>query len=88
MSETSTGHSEKNLGPASREGKNVFGRVSLYVREVTSELKRVVYPSAEETRRYTIIVIVFVVVITLAVTLLDVGFGRLATFVFGREIAA
>lgn len=88
MSETSTGHSEKNLGPASREGKSPFARVSLFVREVTSELKRVVYPSAEETRRYTIIVIVFVVVITVAVTLLDLGFGKLAALVFGRDTTA
>ena len=86
MSETSTGHSEKNLGPASREGKNPIARVSLFVREVTSELKRVVYPGAEETRRYVIIVIVFVVVITAAVTLLDLGFGKLAALVFGREV--
>jgi preprotein translocase subunit SecE len=88
VSETSTGHTEKNLGPASREGKGPIARISLFVREVTSELKRVVYPNAEETRRYTIIVIVFVVVITVAVTLLDVGFGKLAAWVFGRDIAA
>jgi preprotein translocase subunit SecE len=84
VSETGTGHSEKELGPASREGMNVFGRIALFVREVVSELKRVVYPNAEETRRYTIIVLVFVIVITVAVTLLDVGFGKLAGLVFGK----
>jgi len=88
VSETSTGHSEKDIGPASREGKSLFGRVSMFVHEVTSELKRVVYPSAEETRRYVIIVLVFVVVITVAVTFLDLGFGKLAALVFGRETAA
>ena len=88
MSETSTGHSEKDLGPASREGKSLFGRASLFVHEVVSELKRVVYPSADETRRYVIIVLVFVVVITLAVTFMDLGFGKLAAWVFGRDTAA
>jgi preprotein translocase subunit SecE len=88
VSEISTGHSEKNVGPASREGKSLFGRVSMFVHEVTSEMKRVVYPSAEETRRYVIIVLVFVVVITVAVTLLDLGFGKLAAWVFGRDTAA
>ncbi len=83
MSESSTGQSDKALGPASREGKNVFARIGLFVREVISELKRVVAPSAEETRRYTIIVIVFVVVITLMVTLLDLGFGKIVSLVFG-----
>ncbi len=83
MSESSTGQSAK-LGPDSREGKNVFARIALFVREVVSELKHVVYPSAEETRRYTIIVIVFVLVITVFVTLLDLGFGRLVSLVFGQ----
>jgi preprotein translocase subunit SecE len=83
VSETSTGQSEK-LGPDSREGKNVFARIGLFVREVVSELKHVVTPSAEETKRYTIIVIVFVLVITGMVTLLDLGFGRLVSLVFGQ----
>ncbi len=44
MSEVSTGPAEKNTGPASREGKGLFARIGLFVREVVSELKRVVYP--------------------------------------------
>ncbi len=88
MSEISTGHAEGNAGPGSREGKNVFARIGLFVREVVSELKRVVTPSAEETRRYVIIVLVFVVVITISVTLMDLGFGRLAALVFGRDVTS
>ena len=86
MSEISTGHPEGNIGPGSREGKNLFARIALFVREVVSELKRVVTPSAEETRRYTIIVLVFVVVITISVTFMDLGFGKLASLVFGTDV--
>jgi len=87
VSEISTGPAESNAGPGSREGKNLFARIALYVREVVSELKRVVTPSAEETRRYTIIVLVFVIVITVSVTFLDLGFGKLAALIFGRDLA-
>jgi preprotein translocase subunit SecE len=83
VSESTTGTGEKNLGPESREGLSIFARIALFVREVISELKRVVAPSAEETRRYTIIVIVFVAVITAFVTGLDLGFGKLVALVFG-----
>ena len=86
MSEISTGRAEDNAGPGSREGKNLFGRIALFVREVVSELKRVVTPSADETRRYTIIVLVFVVVITVSVTFMDLGFGKLAALVFGTDV--
>jgi preprotein translocase subunit SecE len=86
VSEVSTGHAEDNAGPGSREGKNLFARIGLFVREVVSELKRVVTPSADETRRLTIIVLVFVVVVTVSVTLMDLGFGRLAALVFGTDL--
>ena len=86
MNEISTGHAEGNAGPGSREGKTLFARIGLFVREVVSELKRVVTPSADETRRYTIIVLVFVVVITISVTLMDFGFGKLAALVFGTKV--
>ena len=86
MSEISTGHAADNAGPGSREGKNLFARIGLFVREVVSELKRVVTPSADETRRLTIIVLVFVVVITVSVTLMDLGFGKLAALVFGTDV--
>jgi preprotein translocase subunit SecE len=86
VSEISTGHAEGNAGPGSREGKNLFARIGLFVREVVSELKRVVTPSADETRRYTIIVLIFVIVITVSVTLMDLGFGKLAALVFGTDV--
>ena len=74
---------EKDLRHESREGRGIFGRSALFIRQVISELKRVVTPSVEEWRRYTIVVAVFVLTIVTIVTFLDLGFGELAKKVLG-----
>ncbi len=74
---------EKDPRHESREGRNVFGRMALFFRQVISELKRVVTPSVEDWRRYTIVVAVFVLVIVAIVMVLDFGFGTLVEKVLG-----
>jgi preprotein translocase subunit SecE len=80
---TFTEPEEKDPRQESREGRNVFGRVLLFFRQVVSELKRVVTPSVEDWRRYTIVVAVFVLVIVAIVMMLDFGFGTLVEKVLG-----
>ena len=65
------------------ERRNIFGRIALFVRQVISELKRVVTPSREETVRYIWVVLGFVLVVMLIVFVLDFVFGILAKKVFG-----
>jgi len=67
----------------SREGRGLFGRVALFVRQVVSELRRVVTPTLEELRRYTIVVLIFVAVMMAIVFAFDLTFTRLAQIVFG-----
>jgi preprotein translocase subunit SecE len=74
---------EKDPRHESREGRGFFGRPALFIRQVISEIKRVVTPSVEEWRRYTIVVAVFVLVIIVIVMALDFGFGLLVKKVFG-----
>lgn len=74
---------EKDPRHESHEGRGIFGRPARFVRQVVTEMKRVVTPSMEEWRRYTIVVAVFVVVIVVIVTILDFGFGLLVEKVFG-----
>ena len=74
---------EKDPRHDSREVHGLFGRPVRFVREVITEIKRVVTPSKEEWRRYTIVVAVFVLVIVLIVTVLDIGFGKLVEKVLG-----
>ena len=55
-----------------------------FLREVRSELRKVAWPTREEVRRYSIIVLAAVVVVTALVSGLDYGFGKLILWVFDR----
>ena len=60
------------------------GRTSLptFYRQVVAELRKVVYPTQEQLVTYFIVVMIFVAVMMLLVSLLDLGFGKLAFAVF------
>jgi preprotein translocase subunit SecE len=59
-----------------------IARLSRFFREVIAELSKVIWPTRKELVTYTAVVIVFVSVMCTLVTLLDIGFGKLVTFVF------
>jgi preprotein translocase subunit SecE len=59
------------------------GRVSLFYRQVVSELRKVVWPTRRELSTYTTVVIIFCVVVISVVATMDYGIGKLITLVFG-----
>lgn len=74
---------DKDPRHETREGRNVFGRIALFVRQVVSELRRVVTPSRDELGRLIVVVLGFVAVMMALAFGLDFGFGLLANWVFG-----
>jgi preprotein translocase subunit SecE len=54
-----------------------------FYRQVVAELRKVVWPSQQQLITYFVVVLVFVVVLTAIVSLLDLGFGKLVFAVFG-----
>lgn len=62
---------------------NIFKRMWIFVTQVIAELKKVVYPSAEETRTYFVVVVVFVAAIMAFTGILDFAFGKLSALIFG-----
>ncbi len=66
-----------------RSAVSGFGRVRLFVRQVVSELKKVVRPTRNELLTYTSVVLVFVLAVMSFTGLLDYGFGKLVLWVFG-----
>jgi preprotein translocase subunit SecE len=54
-----------------------------FARESVSELRKVLWPTRSELITYSIVVIVFVVIMTAIVGGLDVGFAKLVLSVFG-----
>ncbi len=85
MSESAvTDSGENDPRHESRDGRGFFGRIVLFVRQVISELKRVVTPSREELIRYIWVVLGFVAVMMLIVFGMDFLFNWAAASVFGR----
>jgi preprotein translocase subunit SecE len=69
----------------SGERPNPFARIRNFVREVISELGKVIWPTRKELLTYTAVVIVFVAIIMTIVGLLDGGFAWLVLHVFGTK---
>lgn len=54
-----------------------------FARESVSELRKVLWPSRNELVTYSIVVIVFLVIMVAIVAGLDIGFAKLVLAVFG-----
>jgi preprotein translocase subunit SecE len=66
-----------------RGKKGPLGRLALFYRQIVAELRKVVWPSRNDLITYTTVVIVFVVVVIAFVSVVDWGFGKLISSVFG-----
>ena len=55
-----------------------------FLKEVRAELRKVVWPSREEVRNYSIIVLITVVVFTAFVAVLDYLFGSATLWLYDR----
>ncbi len=82
---TDTAASSSKGSPAGKQDpkRGFFGRIILFVRQIIAELRKVVVPTRKELIRFTITVLVFVVIMMLIVTGLDFLFGTGAVWVFG-----
>ncbi|WP_083979669.1 preprotein translocase subunit SecE [Demequina salsinemoris] len=78
---TDTG--DKDPRHESREGRNIFGRIALFVRQVVSQLRLVVTPTVPEWIRLIGVVLGFVAVMMALAFSLDFVFGWGASLVFG-----
>ena len=82
MSESSTttdhGSSGGNAGKPS-----LWARLTLFLRQMVAELRKVIWPTRRELITYTWVVIVFVAVVTAIVGVFDLVFTELVLRVFG-----
>jgi preprotein translocase subunit SecE len=66
------------------EKSGPFGRISLFLRQVVNELSKVVTPTRRELITYTLVVLVFVIIMMAIVSGLDIVFGWVVSYVFGN----
>lgn len=81
MSQTPS--TDEQGSPAGGDPKGPFGKVWLFLRQVIDELKKVVVPTRRELTNYTLVVLVFVIIVILIVSGLDRVFSTGADWVFG-----
>ena len=60
-----------------------FARMSLFIKQVMAELRKVVTPTRKELLSYTGVVLVFVVIMMAIVSAFDFVFALAVTYVFG-----
>jgi preprotein translocase subunit SecE len=63
---------------------NIFVRLVNFVREVVAELRKVIWPTRKELSTYTLVVVVFVIIMLAIVGGLDFGFAKLVLWSFGN----
>ena len=66
-----------------RQRRGLFARITLFLRQVVDELRKVVTPTSEELLRTTGVVLAFVAFMILLVMGLDWVFGTVAGLLFG-----
>jgi preprotein translocase subunit SecE len=71
----------ESASPRSTGGRG--GAPTRFVRESISELRKVLWPSRNELVTYSVVVIVFVVIMVAIVAGLDIGFAKLTLLLFG-----
>ncbi|MDR9444526.1 MAG: preprotein translocase subunit SecE [Microbacteriaceae bacterium] len=69
---------------AERETRSgVFARLMLFIRQVIDELRKVVTPTRSELVNYTLVVLVFVLIMMGIIVAFDLLFGWAISWVFG-----
>ena len=63
--------------------RNPFVFIVTYIRQVVSEMKKVIWPNRQQMVNYTIVVLVFLTFMTILIGLVDLGLAKLMLQVFG-----
>lgn len=63
--------------------KNPLVRANLFVRQVANELRKVIWPTRKELVTYTSVVLVFVLVMSAIVSVIDFAAGQGVLAIFG-----
>ncbi len=72
MSDTTSGSGARSAGPERRsarpvERRNVLERIGLWWRQIVAELRKVIWPTRKELITYTIVTLVFSVIVMMIV---------------------
>ena len=84
MSDSGTKTDRGSSSPKKSAGKpSLWARMTLFLRQMVAELRKVIWPTRKELITYTGVVIVFVVIMAAIVGVMDLVFTWLVLNVFG-----
>ena len=63
------------------------GRTANYMREMRAELRKVTWPTWEDLRKSTMVIILFVIMVGILIGIMDFVFSKLLIDVLGRVFA-
>lgn len=83
MATQTRGQSAERRSGSGRAVKRDRTTPALFTRQVVAELRKVIWPTRNELVTYTVVALVFVVVMSAIVLGLDTGFTKLMFWFFG-----
>jgi preprotein translocase subunit SecE len=83
MATQTQGQSAERRSGSGRADRHDRVTPALFTRQVAAELRKVIWPTRNELVTYTVVALVFVIIMTAIVTSLDYGFTKLMFVLFG-----
>lgn len=83
ISDADSGKKVKKKKQKDGSKKGPFARFALFLRQVVAELRKVIWPTRSELVNYTIVVLIFIVIMAAILALYDFVFARLMFWIFG-----
>jgi preprotein translocase subunit SecE len=83
MATQTRGQSAERRSGAGRAAKRDRTTPALFTRQVAAELRKVIWPTRKELITYTVVALVFVIIMSAIVLTLDYGFTKLMFWIFG-----
>ncbi|MFT9282957.1 preprotein translocase subunit SecE [Bifidobacterium sp.] len=62
---------------------NFFMRIGQFIKQIIDELRKVVTPTRKDLLLWSVAVFIFVLILMVFVTVMDIGLGKLGLLVFG-----
>jgi len=59
--------------------KNIFNKISNFIKEARAELKKVIWPTKKELKNSTVVVITTIVISSIFIGLVDIFFTKVLT---------
>jgi preprotein translocase subunit SecE len=83
MATQTQGQGAERRSGSGRAAKRDRTTPALFTRQIAAELRKVIWPTRKELITYTVVALVFIIIMSTIVLTLDYGFTKLMFWIFG-----